>query len=75
MVFKNHDIELLGAAVAISTGHYYSFICATGEEKGQETKVEVTFGYKRKNSSMPCKSSRPRPFYPVVGTFYPATNL
>ena len=45
VVFENHDVELLGP-VAISMGHYI-FTCATGEEKGQETKVEVTFGYRR----------------------------
>jgi hypothetical protein len=64
VVFKNHDIELLGP-VAISMGHYI-FTCATGEEKGQETSVEVTFGYKRNadgkariflhHSSMPYKA-------------------
>ena len=45
VVFKNHKVELLGP-VAISMGHY-TFTCATGEEKGKDTMVEVTFGYKR----------------------------
>ena len=45
VVFANHQVELLGP-VAISMGHYV-FTCATGEEAGQKTKVEYTFGYRR----------------------------
>ena len=67
VVFENHNIELLGPT-AISMGHYI-FTCATGEEKGQETKVEVTFGYRRNSdgkariflhhSSMPYNVPKP----------------